>query len=182
MNELKQQLPAYASDIKLNISSVIENTDESDLSPTQITSITLASSYATKNQTVIHTIENYTNNLLDDNSKIAAKVAATIMAMNNVYYRAVHLMSDSSYMNMPAKLRMNIIGKPGVEKVDFELMSLAVSAINGCGKCLDSHAGMLEKTDLDKSAIQHTLRIAAVVNSIAQVVEIEHGQINNVNA
>jgi len=98
------------------------------------------------------------------------------MAMNNIYYRAVHLMSDNSYINMPSKLRMNIIGKPGIEKTDFELMSLAVSAVNGCGKCLDSHAVTLEKAGLDKAAIQHTLRIAAVINGVAQVVEIEHGQ------
>lgn len=173
MNELKQKLPAYASDLKLNFSSVIENNSDSDLSQKQISGIALASSYATKQQAVIAAMERYTKSSLNDDEVIAAKAAATIMAMNNVYYRAVHLIHDEAYMALPSKLRMNIIGKPGVEKVDFELMSLAVSAINGCGKCLDSHASTLEKVGLDKVAIQHALRIAAVVNGIAQVIEIE---------
>ena len=61
------------------------------------------------------------------------------MAMNNVYYRFVHLASNPEYGTMPAKLRMNVIGTPGIDKDDFELFSLAVSAMNGCGMCIDSH-------------------------------------------
>ena len=75
----------------------------------------------------------------------AAKAAAAIMAMNNIYYRFVHLVSAPDYKSMPAKLRMNVIGRPGVEKTDFELWSLAVSAINGCGMCVDAHERELRK-------------------------------------
>src|SRR6185312_16760368 len=57
----------------------------------------------------------------------AARAAASIMAMNNIYYRFAHLASSPDYRTLPAKLRMNVIAKPGVEKVDFELWSLAVS-------------------------------------------------------
>jgi len=69
----------------------------------------------------------------------AAKAAASVMAMNNIYYRFVHLASNKEYATMPARLRMNVIGNPGVDKADFELWSLAVSAINGCGACIDAH-------------------------------------------
>ena len=58
----------------------------------------------------------------------AARGAAAVMAMNNVYYRFVHLASNPEYATLPAKLRMNFIGSPGIEKDDFELFSLAVSA------------------------------------------------------
>ena len=61
------------------------------------------------------------------------------MAMNNIYYRFVHLVHAADYKTMPAKLRMNAMAKPGVDKVDFELWSLAVSAVNGCGMCLEAH-------------------------------------------
>lgn len=108
MNDLKQLMPDYGNDIKLNISSVIENSEESDLTAEQIAGIALASSYATKQQNVIKTVDAFASQVLDDAGKTGAKAAATIMAMNNVYYRAVHLMGDSSYMTMPAKLRMNI--------------------------------------------------------------------------
>ena len=60
------------------------------------------------------------------------------MAMNNIYYRFVHLVHAADYKTLPAKLRMNVMAKPGVDKVDFELWSLAVSAINGCGMCLEA--------------------------------------------
>ena len=66
---------------------------------------------------------------------------------------------------MPAKLRMNVIANPGIAKVDFELFSLAVSAINGCGMCMDAHAAELQKAGLSKIAIQSTVRIAAVINA-----------------
>jgi len=105
---------------------------------------------------------------LDENQTKAIKAAASIMAMNNVYYRFVHLSSDAEYQRLPAKLRMNVIAKPGIDKVDFELYSLAVSAISGCGMCIDAHANTLTQSGLNKTSIQHTIRIAAVINAVAQ--------------
>jgi alkyl hydroperoxide reductase subunit D len=87
--------------------------------------------------------------------------------MNNIYYRFVHLASARDYKTLPARLRMNVIGKPGVEKVDFELWSLAVSAINGCGMCIDSHERELRRAGLGAEQIQAAVRIAAVVHAIA---------------
>jgi alkyl hydroperoxide reductase subunit D len=72
-----------------------------------------------------------------------------------------------------ARLRMNIIANPGVEKTDFELWSLAVSAINGCDMCMDAHEGELKKRGLSNVAIQAALRIAAVVNAVSRVVAAE---------
>ena len=95
------------------------------------------------------------------------------MAMNNVYYRATHLMDAEDYRKMPAKLRMNVIGSPGVEKVDFELWALAVSAINGCGMCLDSHEKVVRKAGLTSDQVQAALRIAAVVSAAAAVMDAE---------
>ena len=105
---------------------------------------------------------------LSENYINAAKAAATIMAMNNIYYRFIHLSSDKDYGKLPANLRMNIIGNPGIEKVDFELMSLAVSAINGCGMCMDAHVHEVTKAGVSKEAVQSTIRIASVINATAQ--------------
>lgn len=69
----------------------------------------------------------------------AAKSAASVMAMNNVYYRFVHLASNPEYKTMPARLRMNWLGNPRVDRTDFELWALTVSAINGCSACMDAH-------------------------------------------
>jgi alkyl hydroperoxide reductase subunit D len=98
----------------------------------------------------------------------AARAAAAIMGMNNVYYRALHLMKNQEYRTLPARLRMNVIANPGVQKSDFELWSLAVSAINGCGMCLDAHEAELKTHGMPAPVIQSAIRIAAVVNGVAQ--------------
>ena len=101
----------------------------------------------------------------------AAKAAAAIMAMNNIYYRFTHLASAPDYKTLPARLRMNVIGKPGVDKVDFELWCLAVSAINGCGVCIDSHEKVLREAGLSTEQIQAAVRIAAVVHAVAATLD-----------
>ena len=99
----------------------------------------------------------------------AARAAAAVMAMNNVYYRFVHLASNPEYGTMPAKLRMNAIATHGIEKDDFELFSLAVSAMNGCGMCIDSHERVLQQHKVKSETIQTAVRIASVVKAMATV-------------
>lgn len=173
LTEYRNQLPDYAKDLKLNLSSVLATSGDGNLSEQQITGIALASAYATKSQQLIETITAYSKEIIDESMVQAAKAAASIMAMNNIYYRFIHLTSDKEYQSMPAKLRMNILANPGVEKVDFELYSIAVSAINGCGMCMDAHANTLTKHGLNKASVQHAIRIAAVINGLAQVSTIE---------
>jgi alkyl hydroperoxide reductase subunit D len=91
------------------------------------------------------------------------------MAMNNVYYRFTHLASNPEYRTMPAKLRMNVIGAPGIDKADFELFSLAVSAINGCGMCIDAHEKVLKQHGVSADTIQTAVRIGAVTQAAARV-------------
>ena len=99
----------------------------------------------------------------------AARAAAAVMAMNNVYYRFVHLASNPEYGKLPARLRMNVIGNPGIEKDDFELFSLAVSAMNGCGMCIDSHERVLQQHGVKAETIQAAARIASVMQAVATV-------------
>ena len=105
----------------------------------------------------------------------AARAAAAIMAMNNVYYRAVHLASNKEYAKMPARLRMNVIGSPGVPRTDFELWCLAVSAINGCGACVDLHEKVLRDAGVSAEAVHAALRYAAIVQSAAVALEASAG-------
>ena len=93
------------------------------------------------------------------------------MGMNNIYYRFLHLVEDAEYAQMPARLRMNVIGNPGIDKLDFELLSLAVSAINGCGMCIVAHEQQLRKHEVSREAIQSAVRIAATIHAVAGVLE-----------
>lgn len=170
LDALRDRIPDYAKDIRLNLGALAA---ETSLSDQQKYGTFLASAYGARNAAVVKAISEWTDDKLSDEAKTAAKASAAIMAMNNVYYRATHLMADEDYQKMPARLRMNIIGAPGVEKVDFELWSLAVSAINGCGMCLDSHAKVVRKAGLTADQVQAALRIAAAVSAAAAVMDAE---------
>lgn len=169
---LREQIPDYAKDIRLNLGSLM---NETILSDDQKLGSFLASALATGNANVISAIAGEVEGKLSDEAANAAKAAAAIMGMNNVYYRAIHLMHEKTYGTLPAKLRMNVLGNPGVDKADFELWSLAVSAINGCGMCLDAHEKELRKHGLSTEQIQAALRIGAVVNAAAAVIAGEAG-------
>ena len=166
---LKTALPSYAKDLKLNLGTVFTSTG---LNAQQIWGAALASAIAARNATVITHISAEAAKFLSPEAAEAAKAAAAIMGMNNVYYRFIHLVGGD-YAQMPARLRMNIIANPGVDKVDFELWSLAVSAVNGCGMCMESHEHEVIEKGATKDMVQDVIRIAAVVHAVAQVLEAE---------
>jgi alkyl hydroperoxide reductase subunit D len=93
------------------------------------------------------------------------------MAMNNVYYRFTHLVEKDEYQRLPARLRMNVMANPGSAKENFELWSLAVSAINGCGKCVSAHEKVLREAGMSAEQVQAAVRIAAVVHAVAVTLE-----------
>lgn len=167
IESIKQKLPTEAKDILLNLDSVLSQDGTPDLTERQTLMIALASAYATKEPALIQALQDSAMTHFVDADFRAVKSAATIMAMNNVYYRFIHLASDKSYGGMPARLRMNIIANPGIDKNDFELCCLAVSALNGCGMCMDAHANALTKAGISKQAVQSSIRIAAVMNATA---------------
>ena len=123
---------------------------------------------------MIKILENEVQNILSENELKAVRTAASLMAMNNIYYRFTHLSDDKEYSQMPAGLRMRGIVDHGIEKVDFEIYSLAVSIINGCGMCIDAHANQIAKHGFSKSQMQMVAKIAAVINSAAQVFMIQN--------
>jgi alkyl hydroperoxide reductase subunit D len=168
LDALREQLPGYARDLSLNLSSLAS---ETLLNDQQKWGCFLASAYAVGQPDTVKAIEAAAQ--LSDEAMTAAKAAAAIMGMNNIYYRALHLMKNPEYATLPARLRMNIIANPGVDKADFELWSLAVSAVNGCGMCLDAHEEVLKKHAIPAVNIQAALRIAAVVNAVSRVIAAE---------
>ncbi|HXS40580.1 MAG TPA: carboxymuconolactone decarboxylase family protein [Stellaceae bacterium] len=168
VEQLRETLPGYAKDLKLNLGSLLTDTV---LTEQQRWGALLATALAARNPKLIEAISTEAAAHLTPEAVAAAKSAASIMAMNNIYYRFTHLASDRDYATMPARLRMNVIANPGVEKADFELWSLAVSAINGCGACIDSHDKVLRQAGVSREAIQQAVRIAAVIHAVAATLD-----------
>jgi alkyl hydroperoxide reductase subunit D len=171
LDQLRESIPAYAKDISLNLSSLA---GESVLNEQQKWGCFVASAHAVGVPAVVMAVEaSAAAAWLSEQAKIGAKAADAILCMTNVYYRELLLLKNQEYRTLPARLRMNVIANPGVDKTDFELWCTAVSAINGCGACLDSHEDELKKRGVPGAQIQTALRIAAVVNAASRVVAAE---------
>jgi|SRR5579872_1770613 len=175
LDSIRGSIPDYARDLSLNLGSVLAPTGAPGLTETQIWAVALASAIASRNASFTRDIESIAATHLDPTYVKAARSAAAIMGMNNVYYRFLHLVGDAEYAQMPARLRMNVIANPGIGKADFELLSLAVSAINGCGMCVESHEKQLRQHGVSREAVQSAVRIAATVHAVARVLESDSG-------
>ncbi len=164
---LKNAIPDYAKDLRLNLTSLATDVT---LTTQQRAGTFIASALASRNASVTRAIVAEFGPALSPEALAAAKAAAAIMAMNNIYYRFTHLVGGD-YPNMPARLRMNVIGKPGVEKADFELWSLAVSAVNGCGMCMEAHEKIVRHGGISQEQVQTAVRIASVVHAVAAILD-----------
>jgi len=170
IESIKARIPDYARDLRLNIGSLAT---EPSLTDVQRAGTFIACAIASREPSLIDATIAEFGPALTPEQLSAAKSAAAIMGMNNIYYRFTHLTSNEEYSKLPAKLRMNIIANPGASKADFELWSLAVSAINGCGMCIDSHEKILKEHGITTEQIQSAVRIAAVIHAVAVTLESE---------
>ena len=171
LEDLRSQIPDYAKDLRLNLESVLSDAGSPGLDGKRVRAIALACAIASRHAPLVAAIETFAAEQLSPEELNGARSAAAIMAMNNIYYRATHLIQNDEYGKLRAGLRMNVMGNPGVDKMTFELASLAVSAINGCGACMDSHERTLRQHEITAQGVQSALKIAAVVHAVAVTLE-----------
>jgi len=165
VDQLKARIPDTAKDLRINLGVITSSTA---LTPQQAWGTALTAAITARNPEVAAAIAAEAEVKLSPEAQAAARGAASIMGMNNVYYRFQHMMGDGSdYATMPARLRMQIIGKPGVEQLDFELWCLAASAITGCEKCVRAHEHTIREQGGSKEQVLDAVRIASVIHGIA---------------
>jgi alkyl hydroperoxide reductase subunit D len=173
LDSIRDSLPDYARDLRLNLGSVLATTGAPGLSERQIWAVAVAAAIAARHVPLARDLEALAGAHLAPADLNAARAAAAVMGMNNIYYRFLHLVEDEEYQRLPARLRMNVLANPGIDRTDFELLSLAVSAINGCGTCVASHERQLRQHGVSREAVQSAVRIAATVHAVAGVLEFE---------
>ena len=166
LKEFAESLPEYAKDLRLNLGSVLS---DQLLGEQRKLGLLLACAHGSGYRPLVAATEAEVAGKLIPEAANAARGAAAVMAMNNVYYRFVHLASNPEYGKLPARLRMNFIGSPGIEKDEFELFSLAVSVMNGCGTCIDSHERLLQQHGVKSETVQAAARIGAIMKAVATV-------------
>jgi lipoyl-dependent peroxiredoxin subunit D len=171
LDNLMEGLPSYAKDLKLNFSSVVRQ--QTELSEQQLWGTVVACTMASRNEDLTATALEEAANHLTPQALEAAKGAAAIMGMNNIFYRFLHLSSNEKYGTMRAGLRMNVIRTHGVDQLDFELWCTAVSSINGCGSCVDSHEKTLREKGFGEEKIMAAVRVASVLHALGVVLDTE---------
>jgi len=169
LTDFLETLPEFAVDIKLNAKSLLTS---SNLTENQKKMIFLGCAFASKNKHLAEITEKEVVDTLSETEVKACKIAGALMSMNNVYYRFTHLVENKDYSKMPAGLRMNGLteAKHGIAKSDFELIAMAISAMNGCGMCMDSHERILINHDIKAGQIQDAVKIASVVNALSVLI------------
>jgi alkyl hydroperoxide reductase subunit D len=164
VDQLKEGLPEYAKDTKLNLDAVIKR---SSLAPEEAEAVALAAAFATGNGKLVTFIQ---SGVADAKERDAALTAGSIMAQNNVWYPYVEMADDENLKGLPAQLRMNgISSHGGTTKARFEAYSLAASIVGKCHFCVKAHYETLKKEGYTVEQLRDIGRIASVMNSVAKV-------------
>lgn len=161
---LRDRLPEAAKDIKLNMQAVLS---AGALSTGQRWGVAVACALAAQNPELSRAIIAEARREAGDAVIEDAVAAAALMSMNNVFYRFRHSIGKAEYSEKPARLRMNRLIKPATNQLDFELFSLAVSAINDCEACMRSHEKIVTEGGLSSDLVLDAVRIAATVQAMA---------------
>ena len=164
VDQHKEGLPEYAKDTKLNLDAVIKR---SSLAPEEAEAIALAAAFATGNGKLVTFVS---SGIADVKERDAALTAGSIMAQNNTWYPFVEMADDEQLKGLPAQLRMNAIASHGgTTKARFEAYSLAASIVGKCHFCVKAHYDTLKKEGYTVEQLRDIGRIAAVMNSVAKV-------------
>jgi alkyl hydroperoxide reductase subunit D len=171
LEQVIENLPSYAKDLKLNFSTVVQQQNE--FTEQQLWGTVVASAIASRSEQLIAAAVDEATRHLSPEALDAAKAAAAIMSMNNIFYRFRHLTSNEKYLTMRGGLRMNVMRTHGIDPVDFELWATVVSAINNCGACVDAHEKTLREKGFSEEKVLAAVRIAAIMHAIAVVLDAE---------
>jgi len=171
LEALRQSLPEFAKDIRLNIGSVLVSDSGTELTPTQKWGSAISAAVACRNLQLLRAVEVHAAQYVDETVGAAARRAAALMGITNVYYRAVHMSGDEALSQLPAGLRMTGLIQHGVPQADFELFGLAASVIKGCEGCIKAHVRSAKEHGVRTENVQAVLKIAAVLHCTAKVLE-----------
>jgi len=172
LDQIRAEIPEAAKDIRLNLGSLLVSPDASSpLSPVQRWGVAAAVAIAARNPRLCTAVLADAREVAGEAAVEDAIAAAALMGMNNVYYRFRHMIGNASYSHKPARLRMTRLARPATSRADFELMCLAVSAVNGCETCLRAHERVVLEGGLTVDHVHDAVRIAASLAAAAVALE-----------
>jgi alkyl hydroperoxide reductase subunit D len=166
LNSIKELIPDYAKDIRLNIDGTIAR---SSLEGNDAVGVALAAAFAAKSRKLVDII--LASAVLTPEESNAVLTASALMGMNNVWYPYIEMADDTDLKSQPAQLRMNAYAtNGGIDKRRFEMFALAASVVGKCHFCVRSHFELLQKEGMSSVQLRDVGRIAAVINAAAQTI------------
>ena len=158
------------SDIKLNFTSVMGSNNFTSKKESYLLALSVAINE--KHTALMQAFEQGAINAGATEAEIAETHACvSVMVTNNIFYRFRHFMHGTEfYQNHPAGMRMSVMMNPVLGKEFFELMSLVLSAVNGCERCVTSHEASVKQHGASEPRIYDAMRLAAVIKSICVII------------
>jgi lipoyl-dependent peroxiredoxin subunit D len=164
---LEEGKSRYVADLKVNFKNSLES---EFLTKKEIALLGVAIAVNANNALLLEFFKGSAQSENTSAEEIAEAVGcASLLSANNVFYRFRHFMNKEKYNEIPARIKMNIMGRPVTGKEFFELMSLAVSAVNGCEMCVRSHEKSLTELGSKEERIFEAVRLAAVITSVSKI-------------
>jgi alkyl hydroperoxide reductase subunit D len=158
MKRLEKDLSAVR-DLNINLSRSLEK----DLLPKEtVDMIVYALGYLLKDEE----IKNLRS--VSEDKKGEIESAVIIMNMLNVYYKTKFSL-DSKDEYVKADLRMQTLANTKLEKSVFEAIAFAVSAVNGCPYCVNSHEKVLRQHGYSSDQVHEVLRISSILKALNSV-------------
>lgn len=165
LETLRASLPDFAKDSRLNLQGVLDGA--SVLTSGQRWGVAVASAASARQPSLLAAVIAAARQAAGDDVVDDGLSAASLMAMNNVFYRFRHMVGKTAYAQRPARLRMNGLAQPKTSRTDFELFSLAASAINGCEMCVQAHERVVVEAGLSEDHVLDAVRVASVIHAVA---------------
>jgi len=173
LEDIKNSIPDFAKDTRLNFSSIIINSDHNN---ELVFGCAYACSLSLGNATIAKIFENECKSKFSDDFVESIKSTVAIMTMNNTWYKYRDAMPSMEMKVGPQKLRVNIMGThAGLDKLLFESISLCISAVNGCQFCVKAHSQLLIDEGKSKDYILQIGRIASVMVSAEKSISMSKG-------
>ena len=161
LEDIKNSIPDFAEDIRLNFSSNIMNSDHDN---ELVFGCAYACSLSIGNVKIAKIFENECRSKISNDFVKSIKSTVAIMTMNNIWYKYRDAMPSMEMKVGPQKLRVNVMGNhAGLDKLLFESISLCISTVNNCQFCVKAHSQLLIDEGKTKDYVLEIGRIASVM-------------------
>jgi alkyl hydroperoxide reductase subunit D len=155
----------YIKDLKINTGNVLNSNQHLDTKESAL--LALAVAVNEKSDLLKEAFTRRARQAGATEAVIAEIIAcASLMNTNNIFYRFRHFMQKDYYNNQAAGIKMSIMMNPVCGKEFFELVSLALSAVNGCEMCVRSHEESVLRHGSSEGRVFEAVKLAAVIKGL----------------